>query len=111
MLIFHDYKILKFTQDYPSEDSLIGFLENDGKNLEELYLDNSDCLLNLTAMLGFCPNLRKLHVEITFDDLEALDIIFNSCKYIESISVYRYCIDYQCEKEFFEALVTNTFMS
>ncbi|PKC60750.1 hypothetical protein RhiirA1_467600 [Rhizophagus irregularis] len=46
--------------------------------------DNS---LNL-AISKFCPMLRKLSTGIKNNELESLKIIFNSCKYLESIKIW-----------------------
>uniref|UniRef100_U9UCF7 Uncharacterized protein n=1 Tax=Rhizophagus irregularis (strain DAOM 181602 / DAOM 197198 / MUCL 43194) TaxID=747089 RepID=U9UCF7_RHIID len=62
-VVFPNLRILKLQHTRPKFELLINFLENNGKNLKELYVceysgcgDNS---LNL-AITKFCPNLLKL---------------------------------------------------
>src|SRR5436305_1319259 len=53
-------QVLKFQYERPSDEFLIKFLENNGRNLKEFYVDYIiDDSLNL-ALAKFCPNLRKL---------------------------------------------------
>ncbi|RIA81347.1 hypothetical protein C1645_837155 [Glomus cerebriforme] len=100
---FPHLKILKFKFSYPRYE-LIKFLENNGKNLKELYIRHSygDNSLNL-AIAKFCPNLRK-YFTIFNNELESLKTIFISCKYLESIEIW--CGDeYLNDKEVLELIV------
>ncbi|PKC66954.1 hypothetical protein RhiirA1_459021 [Rhizophagus irregularis] len=89
--IFSQLQVLKICNELPSDGSLIKFLENNGKNLKEIYIgENERCSgnsLNL-AISKFCPMLRKLSTGIKNNELESLKIIFNSCKYLESIKIW-----------------------
>jgi len=62
-------------------------LKNNGKNLKELNISKSNNLINL-AIVKFCPNLEHLHTGFKNDELETLKVIFNGCKYLESIKVW-----------------------
>ncbi|GBB86995.1 hypothetical protein RclHR1_13450001 [Rhizophagus clarus] len=89
--LFPQLQVLKFKEKYPGIGLLIRFLENNGKNLEEICIGDfvccSDNSLNL-AIAKFCPSLRKLSVGIKHNELETLKIIFNSCKNLESIKIW-----------------------
>ncbi|RIA99693.1 hypothetical protein C1645_869752 [Glomus cerebriforme] len=88
---FPNLQILKFKCACPSYDLLIKFLENNGKNLRELYVDivydfsDDDNSLNL-IIAKFCPNIRKFS-SIYLYDLETLKDIFNNCQYLESLRI------------------------
>ena len=56
------------------------FLENNGKNLKEFYVDEDNSLLYLT-IANFCPNLRKLYN--VFQDNESLKIILKPQRWTE----------------------------
>ncbi|CAB4382243.1 unnamed protein product [Rhizophagus irregularis] len=90
-VIFSQLQVLKICHTLPSNGLLIKFLENNGKNLKEIYIGEiercNDNLLNL-AISKFCPMLRKLSTGIKNNELETLKIIFNSCKYLESIKIW-----------------------
>ncbi|PKY50260.1 hypothetical protein RhiirA4_466644 [Rhizophagus irregularis] len=93
-VIFSQLQVLKIRNAFPSDGLLIKFFENNGKNLKEIYIGESECcndklfnLLNL-AISKFCPMLRKLSTRIKNNELETLKIIFNSCKYLESIKIW-----------------------
>ncbi|GBC03630.1 hypothetical protein RclHR1_05220007 [Rhizophagus clarus] len=108
-VIFSRLHVLKINKRYPRVELLIKFLENNGKNLKEIYIGESerafcsDNSLNL-AIAKFCPNLRKLSVGIKYNELETLKIIFNSCKNLESIRIW--CGEYYLNEK--EALETFT---
>jgi hypothetical protein len=89
-VIFSQLQVLKICNEFPS-DGLLIFLENNGKNLKEINMDEiescNDNSLNL-AISKFCPMLRKLSTGIKNNELESLKIIFNSCKYLESIKIW-----------------------
>ncbi|GBB84500.1 hypothetical protein RclHR1_11060005 [Rhizophagus clarus] len=99
-------QILKIQHACPRYEFLIKFIENNGKNLKELYMGDirghSDNLLNL-AIAEFCPNLRKLSTGFKDDELETLKIILNNCKYLERIKIW--CgSEYLSEKEALEII-------
>ncbi len=99
--------ILKFPYLIPRSESLIKFLENNGKNLKEFYIcddDHSDCNpLNL-AIAEFCPNLGKLSTGFKNNELETLKIVLSSCQYLESIKIW--CGgEFLSEKEALEMIV------
>jgi hypothetical protein len=86
---FSQLQDLKFECQYPRNELLIKFLENNGKNLREFYVDNStDNSLNL-AVAKFCPNLRKLFIgyEINDIELQTLKLILKNCQYLERIKI------------------------
>ncbi|PKY18712.1 hypothetical protein RhiirB3_431583 [Rhizophagus irregularis] len=67
-IIFPKLQILNFECECPKYEEFIKFLENNGKNLKELYVGDdhiedikgyNDISLNL-AIVKLCPNLRKL---------------------------------------------------
>ncbi|RIA82964.1 hypothetical protein C1645_880782 [Glomus cerebriforme] len=89
--IFPLLQILNIKNFPLTYDILISFIENNGKNLKEFYVDNdygrNDNSLNL-AITKFCPNLRKLSVGFKNNELETLKLIFNDCQYLESIKIW-----------------------
>ncbi|RIA85805.1 hypothetical protein C1645_879076 [Glomus cerebriforme] len=98
---FPQLKSLKFRYKCPSYDFLIKFLEINGRNLKELYISESNDSLN-SIIIEFCPNLRKLYTEFTIYELETLKMLFNNCKYLESIKIY--CKGCFSEKDLFEII-------
>ena len=101
---FSHLQVLKFQFECPRDELLIKFLENNGKNLKEIYIDDGiNDSINL-AIAKFCPNLRKLFTGFKNNELETLKMILNSCQYLESIKVWC-CDDYLNEKELFEVFV------
>ncbi|PKC07323.1 hypothetical protein RhiirA5_500754 [Rhizophagus irregularis] len=104
--IFPQLQILKIPEKYPINGLLIKFLENNGKNLKEIYIGenkfNCDNSLNL-AIAKFCPNLKKISVGIYYYELETLKIIFNNCKDLESIKIWCGGKYFLTEKEALEA--------
>src|SRR5437868_1584457 len=86
----------------PESETLMRFLENNGKNLKELTLHNISETLKL-SMAQFCPNLKKLNMVLGYNELYILKIILNDCQYLESIQVW--CSDYSLnEKETLEVV-------
>ncbi|RIA92708.1 hypothetical protein C1645_820297 [Glomus cerebriforme] len=80
----------------------IKFLENNGKNLENFYLEESDHALKL-SIAKFCPNLKNLSISLENSELDTLRIIFISCQYLESIEIL--CGSYWLkEKEVLETI-------
>jgi len=85
---FSQLKILKFLYQSPKYEELIKFLENNGKDLKELYIgDDNDNSLNL-AIAKFCPNLQKLSTIFKYYDIETFKKILNCCQDLESIKVW-----------------------
>jgi hypothetical protein len=88
---FSQLKILRIVYTSPRYGLLIKFLENNGKNLKEFHIGDysGDCdnSLNL-AVAKFCPSLRKLSTGFKSNELETMKIVFNSCRYLESIKIW-----------------------
>ncbi|RIA81351.1 hypothetical protein C1645_837159 [Glomus cerebriforme] len=104
-IIFSHLEILKFEYAYPKYE-LIKFLENNGKNLKEFYIGNSDDSLNL-AIAKFCPNLKKFFTIFKNNELGSLKKIFASCQYLESIKIW--CGDrYLRDKEVLDVVVKHS---
>ena len=104
--IFPQLQILIIKSALPRVGLLIKFLEINGRNLKELYLDDivgdSDDSLNL-AIIKFCTNLRKLFTGFKNNELETLKIVLNDCQYLESIKIW--CgNEFLSEKEALEAV-------
>ncbi|CAB4429352.1 unnamed protein product [Rhizophagus irregularis] len=104
---FQKLQILKIQDRFPKVEVLIKFLENNGKYLKEFYIGDddgkSDNSLNL-SIAKFCPMLRKLSTGIKSNELETLKIIFDNCKYLESIKIW--CGDeFLSEKQALETVV------
>ncbi|PKY12465.1 hypothetical protein RhiirB3_424137 [Rhizophagus irregularis] len=100
---FPRLKVLKFLDECPRVEILIKFLEINGKNLEELYVENNDNLLNLN-IAKLCINLKSLYTIFKDDEVETLKVILSNCQYLESIGVW--CDgEYLNEKDFLEILV------
>src|SRR6266542_3049813 len=88
MLLFHNYKFLKFDEFSPNFEYLIEFLEINGKNLKEVHLGDY-CINSLNlAIAKFCPNLKLLNTGFNEYDVEILKVILNSCQQLESIKVW-----------------------
>ena len=101
--IFSQLQVLKFQYECPRNELLIRFLENNGKNLKEFYINyNISNSLN-SAIAKFCPDLRKLFTSFKKDELEMLKMILSNCQYLESIK-FRCCGDYLNEKEIFDVV-------
>ncbi|PKY14904.1 hypothetical protein RhiirB3_427000 [Rhizophagus irregularis] len=83
---FFKLEILIFQFEFPRNELLIKFLENNGKNLKEFYINKSNDELNL-AVIKYCPNLRKLFSEFKSNDLKSLKIILNNLNSLESIKI------------------------
>ena len=79
-------RILKLTNDRLHHEYLIKFLENNGKNLRELWISFIGSLLGLTVA-KVCPKLITLYTR--FKEAETLEAILNGCQHLESIKVWR----------------------
>ena len=100
---FSHLQVLKFQYDYPRNEILTKFLENNGRNLKEFYAGYSkDNLINF-SIAKFCPNLRKIS-GIGVKEIETLKIIVDGCQYLESIEIWccEHCLN---EKEILESIV------
>ncbi|RIA87510.1 hypothetical protein C1645_740070 [Glomus cerebriforme] len=85
---------------------IIKFLENNGKNLQEFYLEEVDRTLN-SSIAKFCPDLKKLSIAFKNSEMDTLRIIFNNCQYLESIKVW--CGVYWLkEKEVLETITKHS---
>ena len=58
-IIFPKLQILKIPFEHPETEYMIKFLENNGKNLQEFYICESDKAFNL-SIVKYCPNLKLL---------------------------------------------------
>ncbi|EXX54787.1 uncharacterized protein OCT59_019261 [Rhizophagus irregularis] len=83
-IIFSNLRALKLVFSI-NVDTLIKFLVNNGKNLEELSVfrcDNNS--LNL-AIANYCQNLKSLYIHFPSNGIEELKMIFVNCQQLESI--------------------------
>src|SRR3989337_473683 len=88
--IFPNLQIFKILHGNSNSNSemFIKFLENNGKNLIDLYINyHKDNSLNL-SIIQHCLNLKNLVIIIKNNELDILKNIFNSCQYLESIKVW-----------------------
>jgi len=84
---FPQLQILKFYYECPNHEYLIKFLEKNGKNLKELYINDIDLnSLNLT-IAKCCPNLKSLYITFNDNEMETLKAILNHCQQLESIEI------------------------
>ncbi|PKY24105.1 hypothetical protein RhiirB3_438539 [Rhizophagus irregularis] len=102
--IFPYLQRLEFKRECPDNDSLVNFLEINGKNLKEFYVRNSNNLLNL-AIIKFCPNLRKLSTKFSNDELDTLKLILNTYQYLENIDIF--CKEYMNDLNLIEIVMKN----
>ncbi|RIA92237.1 hypothetical protein C1645_846278 [Glomus cerebriforme] len=82
---FNHLNNLKFDGGCPKFEILVKFLENNGKNLKEFYVNGYGSLNLIIAK--FCPNLRSLYTLFPENEMETLKVIFNSCQQLESLKV------------------------
>ncbi|CAG8609796.1 5264_t:CDS:2 [Funneliformis mosseae] len=103
---FPQLQILKLQLIYrlPNYENLINFLENNGKNLKVLYIDDSDYSLNL-SIAKFCPKLESLFNIILVNEIGSLKLILMSCKLLKSIKVWCGEDDYLNERELLDTVV------
>jgi hypothetical protein len=90
---FPRLQVLRFRYACPKVEFLINFLEKNGENLKELYVENEIKLLNSLnlAISKYCPNLKILSTSIS--DYDNLRVIFEKCKHLESIKIYDKCLN------------------
>ncbi|PKY40227.1 uncharacterized protein OCT59_005065 [Rhizophagus irregularis] len=86
-ITFPQLQILKFLYEYPEDYVLSKFLENNGKNLKEFYIN---CSNTISAIAEFCPNLKFLSTLFRFDKIESLKTVLNNCQQLESIDTQYY---------------------
>ena len=101
---FSQLQILKFPYEVPKLELLNNFLEINGKTLREFYLNRNILLPNLVSFTKFCPNLRRLSIELENNKLEALKTIFNNCQFLESIKIW-YEDKFMNERDMLEVVV------
>ncbi|GBB92252.1 hypothetical protein RclHR1_01990024 [Rhizophagus clarus] len=107
-VIFPNLQILKIRSIHPNDNILIKFLENSGRNLKELNIDGIDSSLS-SSIAKFCPSLRKISSILTDDGLTTLKIIFDNCKYLESIEIwYDFLSSQSSEKEILEVVTKHS---
>ena len=83
---FPSLRILGFPNRQPRFEVFMKFLEDNGKNLDELNVD-----INESSKLPigrFCPNLKKLSIVLLDNEIDLLKTIFNSFQYLKSIKVW-----------------------
>ncbi len=66
-------------------------MENNGKNLKEIYVRNDNVLINLD-IAKYSPNLKPLIIKFKDDEIETLKAILNHRQHLETIEVW--CGDY-----------------
>jgi hypothetical protein len=106
---FPHLRVLKFQYEQPSNELLIKILENNGKNLQELYFElDHNCFypIDLLALVETCPNLKKLYSGLSSNKLETLKMIFNGLQHLESIKIR--CEDNLNEKNLLEVVVKHS---
>ncbi|CAG8547324.1 8116_t:CDS:2, partial [Funneliformis mosseae] len=104
-VVFPKLRVLKFPNKCPASDYLTKFLENNGKNLEEFYIDTNNSL-NL-AIAKFCPNMKSLFTTFLDGEVETLRLILNNCRQLESIKVWCgiwFSENYLNEKDLFDVI-------
>jgi hypothetical protein len=101
---FSRLQTLKFLYEYPDDNILIKFIENNGKNLKEFYINSSSNLI-LLSIAEFCPNLRSLYALFNCNKMEILKVILNNCQQLEGIET-QYYYGLLSEKELLETLAT-----
>ncbi|GBB96343.1 hypothetical protein RclHR1_02730015 [Rhizophagus clarus] len=84
---FPHLQVLKFPCAHPEDDTLIKFLENNGKSLKEFYIHSSSDSLNL-AIAKLCSNLKSLYTLFNHDKIETLKLILNNCQQLESFETH-----------------------
>ncbi|CAB4400764.1 unnamed protein product [Rhizophagus irregularis] len=83
-ITFPHLQILTLVNCPVEVNMLINFLENNGKSLKELYVNECNNSLNLT-IAEFCPNLKSLYTKFPKNGTEILEAIFKNCQQLDSI--------------------------
>src|SRR5581483_1587899 len=103
---FPKLQTLKIPYYCPNPMHVIKFLEVNGKNLEEFYINENNNVLNL-SIAKLCPNLKKLFVIFNDGEIDILRDIFNSCQYLERVKIF--CGESHLnEKEVLEVVVKSS---
>jgi hypothetical protein len=101
-------KSLKIDVFSLNTNSAIKFLENHGKNLEEIAFcemsGENDNSLNL-AIAKYCINLKELSTGFKKNELETLKIVLTSCKHLEAIKIWLGEVNLLYEKVALEAIL------
>jgi hypothetical protein len=85
-IYFPKLQNLKILYGCIKPEYVIKFLENNGKNLQTFYIDESNNALRL-SIANFCPNLKNLSVIFQSGELNILKAILINCQYLESIKI------------------------
>jgi hypothetical protein len=100
---FSKLEILKIPYQYPKTEYIMKFLENNGNNLKNFYLGQSNKVLNL-SIANTCPKIKRLFVTFNGNETDILKNVLISCKYLESIKVW--CRNYYLsEKDLLDTIV------
>jgi hypothetical protein len=84
---FQHLKVLKFSYVIPEVETLVKFLEINGKTLTELCFEEETYdSLNL-AIAKYCPNIQSVTTLFRAYELETLKIILNSCQDLKCIRI------------------------
>jgi hypothetical protein len=81
---FSNLRILKLISCPININILIKFLVNNGKNLEEFFVNECNNSLNL-IIAEYCPNLKSLYTKFLSYEIETLKKIFGNCHQLENI--------------------------
>ena len=85
---FSQLQTLRIINTIPKFELLTKFLEINGKTLSEIYAGEDFISPSLVAFTKFCPNLRKLSINLENNKLETLKTVFNDCQYLESLKIW-----------------------
>ncbi len=105
---FPKLQVLKIPIECPKPEYVMKFLENNGKNLKNLFVHADDNALSL-SIAKFCPNLKSLFIMFNSGEVEILKTIFTNCQYLESIKIW--CGSkgyYLTENEVFETVANHS---
>jgi hypothetical protein len=67
---------------------LVNFLQNNGKTLTDLGIDDYIGRSLNPSIIQHCSNLKNLVIIVKKDELDTLKDIFNGCQYLESILIW-----------------------
>ncbi|CAB4429305.1 unnamed protein product [Rhizophagus irregularis] len=85
-VVFPKLQVLKLLFKGLNYNFITNFLENNGKNLKELMMDECEGKGSLYLVIAeFCKNLRKLSFMPKNDELQTMKIVFDNLQYLESI--------------------------
>jgi len=86
-ITFPRLEIFKSTGNCPNHEHLTKFLENNGKNIKEIVLANSDDLSNL-AISTFCTNLKSLYTIFKSYEVGTIKKILKNFQQLESLETW-----------------------